>query len=66
MFVSFFPQPKLFFLSAIGWSIFLILVWFFMGDQLGALLGFQPLPPDAAPIIGVSSFWSPPFLWLYV
>ena len=66
MFVSFFPQPKLFFLSAIGWSIFLILVWFFMGDQLGALLGFQPLPPDAAPIIGVSSFWSPPFLWFYV
>lgn len=66
MFVSFFPQPKLFFLSAIGWSIFLVLVWFFMGDQLGALLGFQPPAPDAAPIIGVTSFWSPPFLWFYI
>ncbi|CAG1015554.1 MAG: peptide antibiotic transporter SbmA [Rhizobiaceae bacterium] len=66
MFVSFFPQPKLFFLSAIGWSIFLVLVWFFMGDQLGALLGFQPPAPDAAPIIGVTSFWSPPFLWFYL
>lgn len=66
MFVSFFPQPKLFFLSAIGWSIFLVLVWFFMGDQLGALFGFQPPAPDAAPIIGVTSFWSPPFLWFYL
>ncbi len=66
MFVSFFPEPKLFFLSAIGWSIFLVLVWFFMGDQLGALFGFQPPAPDAAPIIGVTSFWSPPFLWFYL
>lgn len=66
MFVSFFPQPKLFFLSAIGWSIFLVLVWFFMGDQLGGLLGFRPPAPDAPPIIGVASFWSPPFLWFYV
>lgn len=66
MFVSFFPQPKLFFLSAVGWSIVLVLVWFFLGDQLGALIGFQPPAPDAAPIIGVASFWSPPFLWFYV
>jgi len=66
VFVSFFPQPKLFFLSAIGWSIFLVLVWFFMGDQLGGLLGFEPPAPDAAPIIGVTSFRSPPFLWFYI
>jgi peptide/bleomycin uptake transporter len=66
VFVSFFPQPKLFFLSAVGWSIVLVLVWFFLGDQLGALIGFQPPAPDAAPIIGVASFWSPPFLWFYV
>lgn len=66
MFVSFFPQPKLFFLSALGWSVFLVLVWFFLGDQLGAMFGFEPVAPDAPPIIGVSSFWSTPFLWFYL
>ncbi|MER8518683.1 MULTISPECIES: peptide antibiotic transporter SbmA [unclassified Mesorhizobium] len=66
MFVSFFPQPKLFFTSAAVWSAVMVAVWFLGGDQLGALVGF-PLPAaDAAPIIGVSVFWSPPFLWFYI
>ena len=39
MFVSFFPMPKLFFASAAGWSLFLILLWFFGGAQMGALVG---------------------------
>jgi len=34
VFVSFFPKPKLFFLSAAGWSLLLILLWFFGGDCL--------------------------------
>ncbi|MER9232316.1 peptide antibiotic transporter SbmA [Mesorhizobium sp. M0622] len=66
MFVSFFPQPKLFFTSAAVWSAVMVAVWFLGGDQLGALVGL-PLPAvDAAPIIGVSVFWSPPFLWFYI
>ncbi|MER9970302.1 peptide antibiotic transporter SbmA [Mesorhizobium sp. M0060] len=66
MFVSFFPQPKLFFTSAAVWSAVMVAVWFLGGDQLGALVGL-PLPEvDAAPIIGVSVFWSPPFLWFYI
>ncbi|MBL8577368.1 MAG: peptide antibiotic transporter SbmA [Mesorhizobium sp.] len=66
MFVSFFPQPKMFFLSATLWSLAAILFWFFGGAELGGLIG---LPPDAAgtpPIIGISVFWSKPFLWFYL
>ncbi|RWM24118.1 MAG: peptide antibiotic transporter SbmA [Mesorhizobium sp.] len=66
MFVSFFPQPKLFFTSAALWSAVMVAVWFFGGYQLGALIGLPPLAADAAPIIGVSVFWSPPFLWFYI
>ena len=66
MFVSFFPQPRLFFLSAAGWSILLVLVWFFGGAELGSVFGLPPAAADAPPIIGVSVFWSQPFLWFYI
>ncbi|RUW37967.1 MULTISPECIES: peptide antibiotic transporter SbmA [unclassified Mesorhizobium] len=66
MFVSFFPQPKLFYTSAAVWSLFLVLVWFFGGAEVGALLGLPPAAADAPPIIGVAVFLSPPFLWFYV
>lgn len=66
MFVSFFPKPKLFFTSAMLWSLFAVLVWFFGGEQLGAAFGLPPAAADAAPIIGVSVFWSKPFLWFYL
>ena len=66
MFVSFFPQPKLFFTSAVAWSLVLVLLWFFGGEQLGASLGFPPAAADAPPIIGIAVFWSKPFLWFYL
>jgi peptide/bleomycin uptake transporter len=66
VFVSFFPQPRLFFLSAAAWSIFLVLVWFFGGAELGSVFGLPPAAADAPPIIGVSVFWSPPFIWFYI
>ncbi len=66
MLVSFFPQPRLFFLSAAGWSLVLVLAWFFGGAELGALVGLPPEAADAAPIIGISVFWSKPFIWFYV
>lgn len=66
MFVSFFPQPKKFFTSAALWSAVMVAVWFLGGDQLGALIGLPPFAADAQPIIGVSVFWSPPFLWFYI
>lgn len=66
MFVSFFPQPKLFFTSAAAWSLFLILLWFFGGAQLGALIGLPPDPPGTPPIIGIAVLVSKPFLWFYI
>ncbi|MFC5385014.1 peptide antibiotic transporter SbmA [Aquamicrobium segne] len=66
MFVSFFPQPRLFFLSVALWSAILVAVWFLGGAELGSLIGLPPAAADAPPIIGVSIFWSPPFLWFYI
>ncbi|RRI05517.1 peptide antibiotic transporter SbmA [Mesorhizobium tamadayense] len=66
MFVSFFPQPKLFFTSAVLWSAVMVAVWFLGGAQLGAFIGLPPAAAEAPPIIGVSVFWSAPFLWFYI
>jgi peptide/bleomycin uptake transporter len=66
VFVSFFPKPKVFFISAAVWSLVLVFVWFFGGEQLGASFGFPPAEAGAPPIIGVAVFWSKPFLWFYL
>ncbi|MGX5707969.1 peptide antibiotic transporter SbmA [Brucella anthropi] len=66
MFVSFFPRPKLFFWSALVWSLLAVLGWYEGGEGLGAIFGLPPLAQDAAPIIGASLFWSAPFLWFYI
>lgn len=66
MFVSFFPKPKLFFTSAVLWSLAGILFWFFGGEQLGALVGLPPAPAGAPPVLGVPVFWTAPFLWFYI
>jgi peptide/bleomycin uptake transporter len=66
LFVSFFPQPRLLFGSAVLWALALVLFWYLGGEALGGVLGLPSAPPDAPPIIGVSSFWSPPFLWFYI
>ncbi len=66
MFVSFFPRPKLFFTSALLWCALAVLGWYMGGESLGAAFGLAPAALDAAPIIGASVFWSPPFLWFYI
>jgi len=66
VFVSFFPQPKLFFLSAIAWTAVAVAAWYVFGADAGAWFGLPPLAENAPPIIGVSIFWSPAFLWFYV
>ncbi|MBO0903271.1 peptide antibiotic transporter SbmA [Jiella sonneratiae] len=66
MFVSFFPKPKLFFASALAWTAVAVLLWYGAGEALGAAVGLPPLPPDAEPVIGISVFWTAPYLWFYV
>jgi len=55
MFVSFFPRPKLFFLSAIIWTALSMAFWYSYASDL--------VPLTAPEIIDVARFWSAPSLW---
>lgn len=66
MFVSFFPRPPLFFISALFWIGLSVIVWTLGAKDWGGLIGLAPLAPGHAPIIGVAIFWSRPFLWFYL
>ena len=54
MFVSFFPRPKVFFLSAIFWTALAMAFWYgFAGNLIGSAPGG----------VGVDIFWSASSLW---
>jgi peptide/bleomycin uptake transporter len=58
MFVSFFPRPKLFFLSVIIWTALAMAFWYgFAANLVGSSA------PDGAPVVGVATFWSARSLW---
>ena len=65
MFVSFFPRPRLFFLTTVIWLILTMGFWYAGGRDMGWLIGLAPEPANAPPPIGVSMFWSSSFLWFY-
>jgi peptide/bleomycin uptake transporter len=54
MFVSFFPRPKLFFLSAIVWTALTMAIWYGFASNLFEASG-KP--------VGLATFWSAPALW---
>jgi peptide/bleomycin uptake transporter len=55
MFVSFFPRPKMFFLSAIAWTALAMALWYgFAANLIGSS------EPGG---VGMSIFWSPRSLW---
>ncbi len=64
MFVSFFPQPKLFFWSVLGWAALCIGAWYLGASEIGPLIGL-PHTEGELPI-GVSRFWSADFIWFYI
>lgn len=66
MFHSFFPKPKLFFASALVWALLAVGLWYAGARDWGAVIGLPPLGPDEKPEVGVSVFWSAPFLWFYI
>ncbi|WP_448953824.1 peptide antibiotic transporter SbmA [Labrys neptuniae] len=66
MFTSFFPKPKLFFISAALWCLAAILIWYFGVRDLGASFGLPPAGPNDPPVIGLSYFWTKSFLWFYI
>jgi peptide/bleomycin uptake transporter len=55
MFVSFFPRPKLFFLSAIAWTALAMTLWYtFAAELIGS---------SEPGVVGVALFWSARSLW---
>ena len=55
MFVSFFPRPRLFFLSVVVWSALAMTFWYsYASDLIGS---------SAPGVIGVALFWSERSLW---
>jgi peptide/bleomycin uptake transporter len=65
MFKSFFPMPKVFFISAFVWALAAVLLWFLGGEQFGAVLGLPPAAADAVPVVWPSRFLMPEYLWFY-
>ncbi|SLM63285.1 peptide antibiotic transporter SbmA [Dickeya aquatica] len=61
MFKSFFPNPKLFFSSALLWSLMAVIIWYNAYKPLGESL----FHIDAALPQGAIRFISPAFLWFY-
>lgn len=66
MFKSFFPNPRLFFITAIIWSIASIALWYLWAENLGSMIGLPRPAADQPPVIGVTTFVQPDFLWFYI
>ena len=66
MFISFFPNPRIFFWSAALWTAIAMIVWYSIARPMGAAFGLGPAAEGTPPIIGVSVFWSNAFLWFYL
>ena len=66
MFQSFFPKPKMFFLSAVAIGILSMIVWYYFGASLGNMLGL-PFPDAEAPkTISLGFFATNNFLTFYL
>jgi peptide/bleomycin uptake transporter len=66
MFVSFFPRPRLFFLSVLIWTLFAVAFWYRFGDGLGHLLGILPATPETVDAASISVFFTRHFVWFYI
>ena len=64
MFKSFFPSPKLFFLSVLVYSGICVALWYGFREQMGAMLGFDLSP--AEPVIGLGHFATDEFQLFYL
>ncbi len=42
------------------------MIWYTVGDDIGAALGFALAGPDAQPVVGLHYFWTPDFIWFYL
>ena len=63
MFKSFFPNPKLFFLSLLGYAAVCVFVWYGFNVQIGEFFGLDL--SDKPPVIGLGHFFADSFLLFY-
>lgn len=64
MFKSFFPNPRLFFLSVVAYSALCSFIWYGFNEQIGAFLGFDL--SSSTPVIGLGHFVTDSFLLFYI
>ncbi|MGV1828612.1 peptide antibiotic transporter SbmA [Agrobacterium vitis] len=64
MFHSFFPKPKLFFTSALVWTLVAIFGWYLFAEGLGGNFGFVS-PEGTAEPYDLTYFLIPENLWFY-
>jgi peptide/bleomycin uptake transporter len=64
MFKSFFPSPKIFFLSVVVYAAICSAIWYGFNEQLGAMLGFDL--SSGQPVIGLGHFVTDSFLLFYL
>jgi peptide/bleomycin uptake transporter len=64
MFKSFFPNPRLFFISVVAYAAICSSVWYGFNEQIGVFLGFDL--SSSAPVIGLGHFVTDSFLLFYI
>ena len=64
MFKSFFPNPRLFFSSLVGYSAISCFIWYGFNEQIGLFLGFDL--SSVEPVIGLGHFVTDSFLLFYL
>ena len=64
MFKSFFPNPRLFFISVVVFAAICSFIWYSFNEQMGAFLGFDLT--ESAPVIGLGHFATDSFLLFYL
>ncbi len=63
MFKSFFPNPRIFFLSVVGYSAVCVFIWYGFNEQIGAFFGLDL--SEQAPVIGLGHFVTDSFFLFY-
>lgn len=66
MFHSFFPRPRLFFLSGAIYAAVMTVLWYLAGGALRGWIGLGETTPANDPVIGLGHFTTDEFLFFYL
>ena len=64
MFKSFFPNPRLFFISVVAYAAICSFIWYGFNEQIGAFFGLDL--SSSTPVIGLGHFVTDSFLLFYL